>query len=105
MGNSKTVRNVFSAVVLTIAILLLLLLVTHNYVFGQTTPTALDPSQGWRQHCWLVENDELWLRYGAAPAGRGWWLNSICCGKRSAWRTFLPLCWKEGNEWRNRLRC
>jgi Di-haem oxidoreductase, putative peroxidase len=43
MGNSKTVRYVFSAVVLTIAILFLLLLATHNYVFGQTTPTALDP--------------------------------------------------------------
>jgi hypothetical protein len=43
MGNNKTVRYVFSALVLTIAILFLLRLATHNDVWGQTTPAALDP--------------------------------------------------------------
>jgi CxxC motif-containing protein (DUF1111 family) len=43
MRNNKTVRYVFSALVLTIAILSLPLLATHNDVWGQTTTTALDP--------------------------------------------------------------
>jgi CxxC motif-containing protein (DUF1111 family) len=43
MGNNKTVRYVFSAVVLTTAILFLLRLATHNDVWGQTTTAALDP--------------------------------------------------------------
>jgi hypothetical protein len=43
MRDNKTAHNVFSAVVLTIAILCLLLLATYNYVWGQTTTTALDP--------------------------------------------------------------
>jgi CxxC motif-containing protein (DUF1111 family) len=43
MRDNKTAHNVFSAVVLTIAILCLLLLATYNFVWGQTTTTALDP--------------------------------------------------------------
>jgi hypothetical protein len=43
MGNNKRVRYVFSALVLTMASLCLLLLATHNDVWGQTTSTALDP--------------------------------------------------------------
>ena len=37
MRDNKTAHNVFSAVVLTIAIFCLLLLATYNYVWGQTS--------------------------------------------------------------------
>jgi hypothetical protein len=43
MRKNKTVHHVFSAVVLTIAVLSLPPLATRNDVWGQTTTTALDP--------------------------------------------------------------